>query len=203
MPPRSDYNESSDIPDLQWISSDSYESDSDTKSTQTTSITKSLRFSAHNDIHLIEHLDELSDDDVASMWYNVDEYEAMKVEYKKIVSLMENSNGVIQSNETSRGLEYRTRTGAWARYTNKKCSFRAVLQEQEKQWDKNIRDVNAIANVYMKHSRKCRRAAFLMGRKDAMEANGIHGKINGKSIPLTKSRSESRLLGLITNRLSV
>ena len=90
MPPRSNYNESSDIPDLQWISSDSYESDSDTKSTQTTSITKSLRFSAHNDIHLIEHLDELSDDDVASMWYNVDEYEAMKVEYKKIVSLMVN-----------------------------------------------------------------------------------------------------------------
>jgi hypothetical protein len=176
MPPRSFSNQSSTSV-LQWHDNDSaYESVVEVKarSKESLPLTKSVRFSENNEIFLIAHIDEFSEEEVTTIWYDANEYAEMKADYKTTVFMMECGKSLPEDEHTSRGLEYRTQEGAWARYENKRDAYNAVLDEQDIQWKKDIDDCEALARVYLEHSTKCKEAALVNGRQDAAEAQKLY-----------------------------
>ena len=82
---------------------------------------------------------------------------------------MENGEKLTGDDHTSRGLEYRTQEGAWARYENKRDAYNAVLDEQDRQWKEDIDDWDKISAVYLEHSTKCLKAAYERGVKDQQD----------------------------------
>jgi len=135
---------------------------------------KSLRFSEkRNQIFPIPHLDNMSDDLIASIWYNSEEYSEVKSSYQMTIFRMEKGEFQEDDDHTSRGLEYRTQEGAWARYENKRDAYNAVLDEQDRQWKVDEDDFEEIGRVYLEHSTKCAIAAAERGANDAKEAKEI------------------------------
>lgn len=166
-------------------------------------LTKSVRISDNNEIFLIAHLDELDEEDVAAIWYAVDEYAAIKLDYKTTVFMMECGKPMPEEEHTSRGLEYRTQEGAWTRYENKRDAYNAVLDEQDIQWKKDVDDCEELARVYREHSTKCQQAALALGRQDAAEAQKLYESFyqsdngndrTGKRAPWKKRTSSIRRL---------
>lgn len=134
---------------------------------------KSLRFSKHQDIFPIPHLDDLQDDEVAAIWYESGEYSDIKSAYQLTIFMIENGELKESDEHTGRGLEYRTQDGAWARYENKRDAYNAVLDEQDRQWKVDKDDFEAISSIYLVHSGKCAVAAAKRGSQDADEAKEI------------------------------
>lgn len=135
---------------------------------------KSLRFSEKRDkIFPIPHLDDMSDDLIARIWYDSEEYSEIKSSYQLTIFRMEKGEFQEDDEHTSRGLEYRTQDGAWARYENKRDAYNAVLDEQDRQWKVDEDDFEEIGRVYLEHSTKCAIAAAERGAQDAKEAKEI------------------------------
>jgi hypothetical protein len=133
----------------------------------------SIRFSDRNQTFAIPHLDNMSDSEVAAIWYNAEEYSEVKSSYQMTIFLMESGKLNEGDEYTSRGLEYRTQQGAWARHENKRDAYNAVLDEQDRQWKADQDDHDALGRVYLQHSSKCAVAAAERGAADAKEAKEI------------------------------
>lgn len=134
---------------------------------KTTITLKSVSFAPRAQVFAITHLDEIPDDVVASIWYDSKEYSAIKSAYQATIFLMEAGETITGTEHTTRGLEYRTQEGAWARYENKRDAYNAVLDEQDRQWKRDADDDEAIRQVYLEHSAKCLAAAQKRGLQDA------------------------------------
>jgi hypothetical protein len=175
MPPRS-LSASSDVGVLPWDDSEIYEPVLELKgrSKESSSLTRSVRIAEEHEIFYITHIDEFSDEEVAAIWYEANDYANMKLDYKSTVFLMECGKPLPGDEHTCRGLEYRTQDGAWARYENKRDAYNAVLDEQDLQWKKDIDDPEALSRVYLQHSTKCAVAAAELGKQDAIEAQKIY-----------------------------
>lgn len=182
MPPRS-LSASNEVGIAHWDDSDIYESSEDVKSRTkgTVTLTKSVKITDHREVFFIEHIDEFSEEDVAAIWYDANEYAAMKTDYKATVFLMECGKPLSNDEQTCRGLEYRSQAGAWARYENKRDAYNAVLDEQDIQWKKDVDDCDALSRVYLLHSTKCQEAAVVLGRQDAAEAQNIYEECFSKA----------------------
>jgi hypothetical protein len=167
---RSIYGE--DVVDASEIHSSCFASTKD--QTRITPLTKSVCFADELvEVFPIKHIDDFSESEVATIWYNGDEYDDIKSDYKTTVFLME-CGKELPEDQTSRGLEYRTQQGAWTRYENKKAASNAVLDEQDKQWKADADDFDALARVYMEVSRKCIEDALELARRDALEAQTLY-----------------------------
>lgn len=136
-------------------------------------LTRAVRFTDRNTTFPIPHLDDISDAEVAEIWYNAAEYSEIKSAYQLTIFMMENGELKEGDDFTSRGLEYRTQQGAWARYENKRDAYNAVLDEQDRQWKADKDDHDALGRVYLQHSSKCAVAAAERGADDAKEAKEI------------------------------
>jgi hypothetical protein len=123
-----------------------------------------------NEIFLVDHLDDITDDEVDKIWYNPDEYAEIKSAYQMTVFMMESGEKMDPEEHSSRGLEYRTQDGAWARYENKRDACNAVLDEQDRQWQAEADDYEELSRTYLEHSTKCGKAAADRGKKDEKEA---------------------------------
>merc|ERR1712224_217737 len=90
------------------------------------------------------------------------------------------SSGVhIEDNEnTVRGLEGRTREGAFKRKSNKHHGRQAVLCEQDRQRSIGIHNEEMISDAYVNENLKCRLEALEMGIKDQYEVFEELRKIN-------------------------
>ena len=111
---------------------------------------------------------------IAAIWYDAEEYAEIKAAYQLTIFFME-AEDASKLNEnpeehTSRGLEYRTQEGAWARHENKRDAYNAVLDEQDRQWQKDVDDFDEISRIYQTHSKKCAEAAHLRALQDEKEA---------------------------------
>lgn len=180
MPPRSLSNCSQSISVFSINDEASYISSAELRSTTQSvkrkgskAISKSIRFSDRNQIFPIPHLDNVPDHEVAEIWYNAAEYSEIKSSYQMTIFMMENGELKEGDEHTSRGLEYRTQQGAWARYENKRDAYNAVLDEQDRQWKADKDDHDALGLVYLQHSSKCAVAAAERGEVDAKEAKEI------------------------------
>ena len=135
---------------------------------------KKLRFSEdRNQVFAIPHLDDMADVLISRIWYDSEEYSEIKNGYQVTIFRMEKGEFQEDDQHTSRGLEYRTQEGAWARYENKRDAYNAVLDEQDRQWKIDQDDFEEIGIVYREHSTKCALAAAERGAEDAKEAKEI------------------------------
>ena len=79
-------------------------------------------------------------------------------------------------NETSRGLEYQTQEGAWARYENKRDAYDAILDEQDRQWKLDADDDEKLREAYLTKSAKCASVAAALSKQDEETADGLQGR---------------------------
>jgi hypothetical protein len=137
-------------------------------------IVKALRFEDRmNRVHPIPHLDEMPESEIKATWYTAEEYGEIKAAYQLTIFMMEAGEELKSDEHTSRGLEYRTQEGAWARYENKRDAYNAVLDEQDRQWQRDVDDHEEISRIYLQHSSKCAEAAASRAAVDEIEAREI------------------------------
>jgi hypothetical protein len=159
---------------------------------------KRIEFTKQNEVFPVEHLDDMTPQEISNIWYDPKEYAEIKSSYQVTIFLMETaeSNDKPMPDETDehtiRGLEYRTQTGAWARYEKKRDAYNAVLDEQDRQWKVDCDDHERLAEVYLKHSTKCCSAAYQRGLEDAIAAREICANF----YRIKKKGSSSKSLGV-------
>jgi hypothetical protein len=180
MPPRSNSSCSQGISVYSINDEASYESSGEFRVVPQTMkrkgsnpLSRSVRFAERNQTFPIPHLDDIPSEEVAEIWYNPSEYSEIKSSYQMTIFMLENGELKEGDEHTSRGLEYRTQQGAWARYENKRDAYNAVLDEQDRQWKVDKDDHEALSRVYLLHSTKCAVAAADRGAEDAKEAKEI------------------------------
>jgi hypothetical protein len=175
MPPRSYSYSSVNIAsyDDQFSETDA---DNDTKLNYSSipQTAKSVCFASHVEIFFVERIDDFTPDEIAAVWYDNNDFERMKQEIKIMVNFMEIGTQLPANKESTRGLEHRTRVGAWTKFHNKKKAYCAVLDEQDNQWKNGMNDCDAIAQVYMEHSASCIEEALQIGQQDAVAAQKVH-----------------------------
>lgn len=132
---------------------------------------KSVRFTEENEVLEIPHLDDIPDSDVEAIWYSAKEYSDIKASYQLTIFMMESGEKISSDNceHTTRGLEYRTQEGAWARYENKRDAYNAVLDEQDRQWKVDKDDFEKLREIYLSHSTKCAQAAVVRALQDEQD----------------------------------
>jgi hypothetical protein len=82
----------------------------------------------------VPSLSEMSKKQVAACWWSPDEFDELRIKYKSVVHLMEQSSPENrEAIEGSRGLEQRTEEGAWKYFTVKRAAANAVFVEQNRQ----------------------------------------------------------------------
>jgi hypothetical protein len=72
-----------------------------------------------------------------------------------------------------RGLEGKTVTGLHRRRQLKTNAREAVLEEQERQWQRGIRDAEAIADAYVLCAELAQVSAYMLGLRDEREARSL------------------------------
>mmetsp|Transcript_14804 Transcript_14804/g.21343 ORF Transcript_14804/g.21343 Transcript_14804/m.21343 type:complete len:211 (+) Transcript_14804:111-743(+) len=128
------------------------------------------------------HVNDYTDEEYESCWYNGEEFDHMKKEMIPILRAVK--QGITLPDFVSfRGLEYRTRAGSTARKANKLAGLTLVLEEQERQLKqgrgeegqvrtrKEIYDSDEmIRAAYLRISQPCHINAQMMGMKDEADA---------------------------------
>jgi len=118
----------------------------------------------------IKHVDNMTDDELDDVWYNRDDFDGFKMSFLRIVKLL--SSGAYlgdDENNCTRGLEGRTREGAFLRKANKYHGRQAVLFEQQRQRSLGINDENLISKAYIVENLRCRLTALEKGIQDQNE----------------------------------
>lgn len=141
-----------------------------------------------NEVFPVPHIDDMTDEEVWTIWYDRPDYDQMKQSFIPIIRKMMRGGRVEESDsETTRGLEYRTREGALKRQHNKIESIHAVLDEQERQVSLGVHDVDKIAEAYVEVFRHCVLSARDLGemdeefvkysmQEDSLDRSSHHGK---------------------------
>ena len=164
MPPRS-LSERSPVSVMRWDDA-SLSSMDNMKHSGKLPLGKRIVFADKNEVFPIQHLDDMTDEEVFNIWYTSKEYSESKQAYQVTIFMMESGETITGEEHTSRGLEYRTQEGAWARYENKRDAYNAVLDEQDRQWKVDKDDYEKIRQIYLKHSTKCANAAIVRALQD-------------------------------------
>jgi len=118
----------------------------------------------------IKHVDNMTDDELDDIWFNRDDFDTFKMSFVRTVKLL--SSGAFKGddeNHCARGLEGRTREGAFQRKSNKYHGRQAVLFEQERQRSLGINEDKLISEAYVVENLRCRLTALEMGIKDQNE----------------------------------
>jgi hypothetical protein len=165
MPPRS-LSDRSPVSVARWRDDYGSSSTSHVKTSRSPLSSKSLTFGDANEVFHVDHLDDISDEQILATWYNANEYSQIKSSYQTTIYMMETGIAMKDDEQTSRGLEYRTQDGAWARYEKKRDAYNAVLDEQDRQWKVDKDDDEAIRSIYLEHSTKCGDAAHMRAVDD-------------------------------------
>jgi hypothetical protein len=132
---------------------------------------RKLVFNQVVNVRPIKHLDNMSDEEVNAIWFSREDFEDMKDSYAETVRMI--SKGAFKGDDDehcARGLEYRTREGAFKRKTNKWNALQAVLDEQDRQQRLGINDDELLREAYVEENLHCRLAALELGIQDQDDA---------------------------------
>jgi len=143
-------------------------------------LSKHIQFADENHVRDIPHLDEVPEEEIEATWYSAKEYSEIKQSYQSTIFMME-SGEKIADDQTTRGLEYRTQEGAWARYENKRDAYNAVLDEQDRQWKVDQDDFEKLREIYLEHSTKCAQAAVVRALQDEKDIKDYIADLKKKS----------------------
>ena len=155
-------------------------------------LVKSVKFAQENEVFEITHLDDIPQELIPEIWYDAAEYAQIKKDYQLTIFLMESGEELQGEHHTSRGLEYRTQEGAWARYENKRDAYNAVLDEQDRQWKEDIDDWDKISLTYLEHSAKCLKAAYERGVQDEKDIVEYRNEVTESKEKKKKKKSKDK-----------
>ena len=117
-----------------------------------------------NNVYEIDRADDASHDDI---WYSKEEYEIIKARNRVLVK-MKRSGKFEESDEHSfRGLEHKLKDGSEKRKTFKFDALNAVLEEQDRQYNRGLRNSDDIARLYRKTAIAAQETAIVVALKDA------------------------------------
>jgi len=140
---------------------------------------KSVRFDEEkNEVREVTHINDFDPDVVEAVWMTEEEFKDIKKNYMyTLYVLSKQGAGALASGEhTFRGLEYRTRSGYYARLEKRRDSCSAVLEEQARQWDEQCEmdevmyDFDKLSKIYKRYTSKCAADALVRAKKDEDEA---------------------------------
>jgi hypothetical protein len=129
---------------------------------------RKLRFNLDNNLeHPVPHRSDLTENDMKEIWYDRFDFQAIKQTLIPVIRKMMRDEPLDEAmEETSRGLEYRTREGATRRQRNKLQAIHAVLAE-------GIYNVELLSSVYCRFSAHCKDEARNLGHHDEVAARII------------------------------
>ena len=131
---------------------------------------KKTRFANFNRIEYIPRIEDLSEEEMFSTWWSQEELEQIKQTCILTLKLASSDDAIPERAKGDlclRGLEAKTPLAAKRRWETKKLAWKIVLDEQWEQWDKNIDDPEALAEVYRRFALNSEKRAQLVGLKDA------------------------------------
>lgn len=127
-----------------------------------------VSFAPQAELYKTLHVKEYTDDEYASTWYNAKEIAAVKAECTSTVELIERHIPLNVDEYCARGLEYRTYAGRQLRHMNKINGKVSVLNEQERQYEENVYNPEALSLVYKYAARHCQEEAHQLALRDAL-----------------------------------
>lgn len=111
---------------------------------------------------------ELTEDDVASLWYTKDEYRLFKRSQFFIVKMMEQGIASLEEDEElcPRGLEAKTKKGTQRRRQAIEEGWDVVLGEQERQWREKNPNAVKLSGLYHEVAGESSMEAFIRAKRD-------------------------------------
>ena len=151
----------------------------------------------------IIHLKRVEDiEDKSLIWFQQDDFKRMKDEALELVRQessgelrVENGDGCFRTNDdedTTRGLEFRTKENAESRRANRSLAIEKVMTEQRKQQLCNQVDPDSISRVYEEISRPCQLAAHFFGLQDEEDADMLNFQQLRRWSSLTSASTDLR-----------
>jgi hypothetical protein len=129
--------------------------------------TKSVRFKDTTTYREILPLSEISDEEMAEVWYNEEEYAEIKSHVTETIKRVTEGDSVEEvDGYCMRGLEGRTKFGARRRKNNKAKALDAVWTTQIKLWKHKIDNPLLIAASYKPHSTNAKYPAIAVAHDD-------------------------------------
>jgi hypothetical protein len=133
-----------------------------------------VSFSKSKEVLDVTHINDLSAEDVTSVWWTTSDYNQIKRMYKITVQRM--MHGVTfakdDPNFCERGLEFRTKAGSQRRHRQKERVRKALATAQDFQYREGFRDPLYIAEMCAEYSRGCCNEARARGLSDRAEVQG-------------------------------
>jgi len=147
--------------------------------------------------------------DAEEIWYTREEYDIMKARNSLIVKMMKSGSFRETDDHSFRGLEHKLKDGFKQRRSNKFGALNAVLEEQDRQFNRSFSNPDIIAEAYRRVSLNAKECAFVIGQHDAEQALSLNGteedssSVIGKVIPAWEDNDNSEHEDDITENFSV
>jgi hypothetical protein len=130
---------------------------------------KSVAFSGNVRMKKHMHINNYTPEEIEACWFTKAELSQSSEEISYTIELMTRGEGadIDASKYCTRGLECRTPLGAATKNKNKIAAWDSVMDEQDKQFNMGINDVDTISMVYIQCTMSCQVSATIMAALDA------------------------------------
>jgi len=137
------------------------------KSGPTRTTTRSVSFHSEDESFPIIHIDDMDDEEVVATWFTSLECSQLRKDAHESAAAIDDGETDVEK----RGLEARTKTGAYAAYKSRQGALDVVLGEQEKAQRRRKKvDWETVSQLYTIHSLLAQEPAQKRAQFDAMEA---------------------------------
>jgi hypothetical protein len=126
----------------------------------------SITFGEDN-VFEIDRNDDVSHEEI---WYSKEEYDIIKARNKLLVKMKKNGKFEESEEHSFRGLEHKLKEGSERRRSFKFDALNAVLEEQDRQYAKGLRDAENIAQRYQESVSAAQETAISTAQRDAEAA---------------------------------
>lgn len=116
---------------------------------------------------VIIEFDRLEEEQRENIWYSQDEYDTIKSRNSLLVRMMKSGQFIEGEDHSFRGLEHKLKAGFLQRRANKFNALNAVLEEQDRQYNRSVSDPDIIANAYRSVVDNARETACLIALRDS------------------------------------
>lgn len=113
---------------------------------------KQLRFSSKTDeVQLIEHINDMSSQEVEAIWYTSSDFSDFMDEVRLTAFLDDSGRPIDPKKHCLRGLEHLI-DDIVDRWANKRAAINAVMDEQDRQWAAGVEKPELLRKAYMPQS---------------------------------------------------
>jgi hypothetical protein len=132
-----------------------------------------VRFSENIHVRKTLASKDYTTEEIQACWYTAEENQRIHAHCFKEIRKMDEGSKLKDKKYCSRGLEGHTAGGEALKEENRLLAIDAVLDEQMIQWEEDICDEDAIADIYKRASYSCQVSANIVGLADYVDACSI------------------------------